>query len=59
LLVGTVETIGRAFAPALLKQFMPPPLVADTAPALAGMTMYLLMVAVLFFKPRGLFPARG
>jgi len=59
LLVGTVETIGRAFAPALLKQFMPPALVADTAPALAGMTMYLLMVAVLFFKPRGLFPARG
>ena len=59
LLVGTVETIGRAFAPALLKQFMPPALVADTAPALAGMTMYLLMVAVLFFKPRGLFPTRG
>ncbi|MEN8198280.1 MAG: branched-chain amino acid ABC transporter permease, partial [Pseudomonadota bacterium] len=27
-------------------------------PALASMTIYILMAAVLFFRPQGLFPAR-
>ncbi len=33
---------------------------AQTAgPALASMSIYLLMAGVLFFKPQGLFPARS
>jgi len=59
LLVGFVDTAGRAFAPLLLKQLLSPGLVADVAPALAGMLMYLLMAGVLSLKPSGLFPARG
>ena len=35
-------------------------LVEDKAgPALASMLIYLLMAAVLFLRPEGLFPARG
>lgn len=59
LLVGVVDTAGRAFLPALLKQLLPATLAADLGPALAGMTMYLLMAALLAYKPSGLFPARG
>jgi branched-chain amino acid transport system permease protein len=59
LIVGFVDTAGRAFVPLLLKQMLSPSLVADVAPAVAGMLMYVLMAAVLGYKPSGLFPARG
>ena len=36
------------------------PAAADKAgPALASMLIYLMMAAVLFFRPQGLFPTRG
>lgn len=59
LIVGLVDTVGRAFAPAFLRQFMQPSLVSDVAPALASMLTYVLMAAVLCYRPSGLFPARG
>lgn len=59
LVVGMVDTIGRAFVPLLLKSFLSPTLVSDLAPAIAGLATYALMAAVLAFKPSGLFPARG
>jgi branched-chain amino acid transport system permease protein len=43
LLVGFVDTAGRTFL----------------VPAAASIAIYLLMAAVLFWKPQGLFPARG
>ncbi len=59
LLVGLVDTAGRAFLPPLLKTVLPPILAADLGPALAGIAMYVLMAAVLTLKPAGLFPARA
>ena len=59
MLVGVVDTAGRAFIPPLLRAFASPTLAADVGPALASLTMYLLMALVLSFKPTGLFPARG
>ena len=59
LLVGLVDTAGRAFLPPMLRAVLPPTLAADLGPALAGIAMYLLMAAVLVLKPAGLFPARG
>ena len=59
LVVGMVDTIGRAFVPLILKSFLSPTLVSDLAPAIAGLATYALMAAVLAFKPSGLFPARG
>jgi branched-chain amino acid transport system permease protein len=43
LLVGIIDTVGRVALP----------------PALADMGIYVLMAAVLFWRPRGLFPAHG
>lgn len=59
LLVGMVDTAGRAFLPLLLRAMLPPSLAADLGPALAGIAMYVLMALVLALKPAGLFPARG
>ncbi|HCY62843.1 MAG TPA: branched-chain amino acid ABC transporter permease [Oxalobacteraceae bacterium] len=59
LLVGMVDTAGRAFLPLLLRAMLPPSLAADLGPALAGIAMYVLMALVLALKPAGLFPARA
>mgnify|MGYP001160574142 FL=1 len=59
LLVGLVDTAGRAFLPPALRAVLPPALAAELGAALAGIAMYLLMAAVLILKPAGLFPARG
>lgn len=59
LLVGMVDTIGRAFVPMLLRSFFSPAVASGAGPALASIAIYVLMAAVLFFRPQGLFPARG
>lgn len=59
MIVGLVDTAGRAFLPMLLKQVLPAATGAELGRAVAGMLMYLLMAAMLAFKPNGLFPARG
>ena len=58
LLVGLVDTAGRAFLPALLHAFLPLAVASNLGPALAAIAIYVLMAAVLFLKPSGLFPAR-
>ncbi len=59
LLVGIVDTAGRAFLPMVLREFLPSQVAQGVGPALAAISIYLLMAAVLTFKPAGLFPARG
>ncbi|MFI4988360.1 MAG: branched-chain amino acid ABC transporter permease [Alphaproteobacteria bacterium] len=59
LLVGIVDTMGRAFLRPLLATFMAPAAADNTGPALASMLIYILMATVLFFRPQGLFPPRG
>jgi branched-chain amino acid transport system permease protein len=59
LLVGMVDTIGRAFLPMLFREFLPPQVASNMGPAVASILIYVLMAAVLFWKPQGLFPARG
>jgi branched-chain amino acid transport system permease protein len=58
LLVGFVDTMGRAFLRPLLATVMTTAAADNAGPALASMLIYLLMAAVLFFRPRGLFPPR-
>jgi branched-chain amino acid transport system permease protein len=58
LLIGLVDTIGRSFLPMVLREILSPTLAAGVGPALASMTIYLLMALVLTFRPQGLFPAR-
>ena len=59
LLVGMVDTIGRAFLPLLFGLFFQPRVASAAGPAIASVSIYLLMAVVLYFKPQGLFPARG
>jgi len=57
--VGLVDTIGRAFLPDLLRLLLSENAAATLGPALSSMMIYLLMAAVLVFRPEGLFPASG
>ena len=59
LIVGIVDTMGRAFLKPLLGSVLPPVTADTAAPALASMLIYLLMALVLALRPSGLFPARG
>ena len=59
LIVGTVDTLGRALLPALLRAVLPADAAATLGPALASILIYLLMAAILFFRPQGLFPAHA
>src|SRR5215470_11482423 len=58
-LVGLVDTAGRAFLPIAFGMFFQPRVASAAGPAIASVLAYLLMVAVLYFRPQGLFPARG
>jgi branched-chain amino acid transport system permease protein len=57
LLVGFVDTLGRAFFPDLLRLVLSQNAAATAAPALSSMLIYLLMAVVLVVRPEGLFPA--
>ena len=59
LIVGTVDTLGRALLPTLLRATLTADAAATLGPALASILIYLLMAAILFYKPQGLFPARA
>ena len=58
LIVGTVDTIGRAFLPTLLRELFDRSAAQAAGPAIASMLIYLLMAAVLALKPQGLFPVK-
>jgi branched-chain amino acid transport system permease protein len=57
-LVGIVDTVGRAGLRPLLAVVMSRSAADNAGPAVASILIYLLMAAVLFFRPQGLFPAR-
>jgi len=55
--VGMVDTLGRAFLKPALSSVIGPVAADNAGPALASMLIYILMAAVLYFRPQGLFPA--
>ena len=55
LLVGMVDSMGRAWLPSLLGKVLPAHIASDLGPALASMSVYLLMSLVLMVRPMGLF----
>jgi branched-chain amino acid transport system permease protein len=56
ILVGLIDTIGRAFLPDLLRLILSSRGASTVAPALSSMMIYLLMAIVLVLRPEGLFP---
>ena len=59
IIVGVVDTLGRAFLKPLLGTIISPPAAEAAGPALASMLIYLIMALVLAVRPSGLFAARG
>ncbi len=58
LLVGMVDTLGRAFLPDILGLILDPATATGVGAALASMAIYILMALVLAWRPQGLFPAQ-
>jgi branched-chain amino acid transport system permease protein len=56
IMVGLIDTLGRAFLPDLMRLFMSSRGASQVAPALSSMLIYLLMAIVLVVRPAGLFP---
>ncbi len=59
ILVGLTDTLGGIFLPQIFGLFMDPAAATQTGAALASMAIYVLMAAVLVWKPTGLFGAKS
>ena len=59
LLVGLTDTLGGVFLPQFFKLFMESSAAQTSGSALASMSIYILMGAVLIWRPTGLFGARA
>ncbi|MEZ5787649.1 MAG: branched-chain amino acid ABC transporter permease [Xanthobacteraceae bacterium] len=57
MLVGLIDTVGRAFLPDFFKLVLSPAAASTAGPAVSSMLIYLLMAIVLIVRPEGLFPA--
>lgn len=55
LIVGVVDTMGRAMLPVFLREVMTRDLANAAGPAIASMLIYVLMAVVLAVRPQGLF----
>ncbi|MDX9861568.1 MAG: branched-chain amino acid ABC transporter permease [Rhodospirillales bacterium] len=59
LLVGLVDTYGRAFLPLAMRAALDPAAADSIGASISNVAIYLLMAAVLIWRPRGLFQAYG
>ena len=59
LIIGVIDTMSRSYLDDFLKLLMEPQFAETAAPAISAMLVYVLMAAVLAFKPSGLFPPAG
>ncbi len=59
ILVGLTDTLGKVFLPELLKLFTDPSTATSIGAALSSMLIYILMGAVLVWRPTGLFGAKA
>jgi branched-chain amino acid transport system permease protein len=59
IMVGLIDTIGRAFLPDILRLMLSSRSASTVAPALSSMLIYLVMAIVLVVRPAGLFPVAG
>lgn len=58
LIVGFVDTIGRAFLPLVLRELFNPSIAQALGPTIASIAIYLFMAVVLALKPEGLFQVK-
>ncbi len=58
LIVGIVDTLGRVMLPTALREVFERNVAQAAGPALASMSIYILMALVLALRPQGLFPVK-
>lgn len=58
ILVGLIDTLGRAFLDDLFKFVMTTNAAETAAPAVSAMLIYIMMAAILAVRPQGLFPPK-
>ena len=58
MVVGQIDIVGRAFLPDLLKTFLTASAASSAAPAISQVLIYVVMAAVLVWRPTGLFGQR-
>lgn len=58
MLIGLIDTLGRAFLDDVFKLFMSDNAAENSAPAISAMLIYIIMALVLAFRPKGLFPPK-
>ena len=58
LLIGLIDTLGRAFLDDIFKLIMSSDAAENSAPAISAMLIYIIMAVVLAVKPQGLFPPK-
>ena len=59
LMVGVIDTAGRAFLPMLLREFIDRSSAQAAGPAIASMLTCIFMATVLALRPEGLFPVKN
>lgn len=59
LMVGLIDTAGRAFLPMLLREFIDRSTAQAAGPAIASMLTCIFMATVLALRPQGLFPVKN
>ncbi len=59
LIIGLMDTLSRSYLDVLMQLMMSVTYAETAAPAISAMLVYILMAAVLAFRPQGLFPPAG
>ncbi len=59
IIVGVIDTLGRSYLRDIMRLVLPDNAADAAGPALSSMLIFILMAAILFFRPQGLFPPRG
>ena len=55
ILVGLTDTLGRTMLPVFFGLFLEPSAATSLGASLSSMSIYLLMIGILLFRPKGLF----
>jgi len=59
ILVGVIDTLGRAYMSAIFKLFMTPAAADGIGASLSSMAIYIVMAVILVWKPKGLLPSHA
>jgi branched-chain amino acid transport system permease protein len=57
IMIGVIDTLGRVYLPVFLASTFAPQVSNALSPALTSMLVYIVMAAILAYRPQGILPA--